>query len=126
MKNSLTDILTILLVPMKFLKVDVRNLNFVDSYCICPTEAQYGMIYLTAVGFTPGGNTTVQYTFTHKEYIEQHSRHKHYVEQHSSLKKICICVNNICFLKHYYMLRYLHVILRKPLFMYAEVTKLNK
>jgi len=23
----------------------------------------------------------VQYTFTHKQYIEQHNRHKHYIEQ---------------------------------------------
>jgi len=27
----------------------------------------------------------VQYTFTHKQYIEQHNRHKQYIEQHSSL-----------------------------------------
>jgi hypothetical protein len=27
----------------------------------------------------------VQYTLTHKQYIEQHNRHKQYVEQHSSL-----------------------------------------
>jgi len=43
MKNSLTDIVTILLglfVPLKFLKFDICNLNFVESYCICPTEAQ--------------------------------------------------------------------------------------
>ena len=31
------------------------------------------MIYLlTAVGLTPGGSRTVQCTFTHKQYIEQH------------------------------------------------------
>jgi len=29
--------------------------------------------------------TVVQYTFTHKQYIEQHNRHKQYIEQHSSL-----------------------------------------
>ena len=35
------------------------------------------LIYLlTAVGFTPGGNSTVQYTFTHKQYTEQHNGHK--------------------------------------------------
>ena len=34
----------------------------------------YDMIYLlTAVGLTPGGSSTVQYTFTHKQYTEQHN-----------------------------------------------------
>jgi len=28
---------------------------------------------LTAVGLTPGGSGTVQYTFTHKQYPEQHN-----------------------------------------------------
>jgi len=27
----------------------------------------------------------VQYTFTHKQYIEQHNRHKQYTEQHNLL-----------------------------------------
>jgi len=27
----------------------------------------------------------VQYTFTHKQYTEQHNRHKQYIEQHNSL-----------------------------------------
>jgi len=27
----------------------------------------------------------VQYTFTHKQYAEQHNRHKQYIEQHNSL-----------------------------------------
>jgi len=27
----------------------------------------------------------VQYTFTNKQYIEQHNRHKQYIEQHNSL-----------------------------------------
>jgi len=27
----------------------------------------------------------VQYTFTHKQYIEQHTRYKQYIEQHNSL-----------------------------------------
>jgi len=27
----------------------------------------------------------VQYTFTQKQYIEQHNRHKQYIEQHISL-----------------------------------------
>ena len=32
------------------------------------------MIYLlTAIGLTPGGSSTVQYTFTHKQYTDQHS-----------------------------------------------------
>jgi len=30
----------------------------------------------------------VQYTFTHKQYIEQHNRHKQYIEQDSSLKML--------------------------------------
>jgi len=41
------------------------------------------MIYLTAIGFTPSGSS--KYTFTHKQYVEQHSRHKQYIEQHNSL-----------------------------------------
>jgi len=40
------------------------------------------MIYLlAAVGLTPVA--VVQYTFTHKQYIEQHNRHKQYTEQHN-------------------------------------------
>ena len=31
--------------------------------------------------------TVVQYTFTHKQYIEQHNRHKQYIERHNSLVK---------------------------------------
>jgi len=27
----------------------------------------------------------VQYTFTHKKYIEQYNRHKQYIEQHNSV-----------------------------------------
>ena len=27
----------------------------------------------------------VQYTFTHKQYLEQHNQHKQYIEQHISL-----------------------------------------
>jgi len=31
------------------------------------------MIYLlNAIGLSPGGSSTVQYTFTHKQYIEQY------------------------------------------------------
>ena len=33
----------------------------------------YIYILLTAIGLTPGGSNTVQYTFTHKQYIEQHN-----------------------------------------------------
>jgi len=29
----------------------------------------------------------IQYTFTHKQYIEQHNRHKQYIEQHNQHKK---------------------------------------
>jgi len=37
------------------------------------------MIYsLTAIGLTPGG--VVQYTFTHKQYIEQHNE-RQYLER---------------------------------------------
>jgi len=43
------------------------------------------MIYLTAIVLTPSGSTVVQYTFTHKQYIEQHNQHKQYIEQHNSL-----------------------------------------
>jgi len=28
---------------------------------------------LTAIGLTPGGSSTVQYTFTHEQYTEQHN-----------------------------------------------------
>jgi len=39
------------------------------------------MIYLTAIGLTPGGSSTVHiYTQT-----IQHNRHKQYIEQHTSL-----------------------------------------
>jgi len=42
-----------------------------------------GLKVLTAIGFTPGGSSTVHiYTQTiHR----QHNRHKQYIEQHSSL-----------------------------------------
>jgi len=41
------------------------------------------MIYLTAIGLTPGGSSTVHiYT---NQYLEQHNRHKQYIEQHNSL-----------------------------------------
>ena len=34
----------------------------------------HDMIYLlTAIGLTAGGSSTVQYTFTHKQYTEQHN-----------------------------------------------------
>jgi len=43
----------------------------------------YDMIYLlTAIGLTAGGSSKLQYTFTHKQYIEQH-KHK-YTEQHNN------------------------------------------
>ena len=40
------------------------------------------MICLTAIGLTPGGSSTVQYTFTHKQYTEQHNETQ-YTEQHN-------------------------------------------
>jgi len=34
----------------------------------------YDMIYLlSAIGLTPGGSSAIQYTFTHKQYTEQHN-----------------------------------------------------
>ena len=39
------------------------------------------MIYLTALGWHPVA--VVQYTFTNKQYIEQHNRQKPYIEQHN-------------------------------------------
>jgi hypothetical protein len=45
----------------------------------------YDMIYnifLTAIGLTPVGSSTVH---TYTQYIEQHNRHLQYTEQHSSL-----------------------------------------
>jgi hypothetical protein len=47
-------------------------------------EKMWYMIYLTAVGSTPGGSSTV-HIYTHKQYIEQHNRHKQYIQQHNSL-----------------------------------------
>jgi hypothetical protein len=50
----------------------------------------YDMIYLTAIGLTPGGSSTHLHT---KQYIEQHNqtihrathyRHKKYMEQYNS------------------------------------------
>jgi len=54
------------------------------------------MIYLlTAVGLTPGGSNTVhiytqtvhstavQYTFTHKQYTEQHNENRIYGTEHT-------------------------------------------
>jgi hypothetical protein len=45
----------------------------------------------------------VQYTFTHKEYIEQHNRQKQYIEQHNSLirksayrARLCEVYTGIC------------------------------
>jgi hypothetical protein len=36
------------------------------------------LIYLlTAIGLSPGGSSTVQYTFTHKQYTEQHNETEH-------------------------------------------------
>jgi len=33
----------------------------------------YDTIYLlTAIGLSPGGSSTVKYTFTHKQYTERH------------------------------------------------------
>ena len=35
--------------------------------------ALFDMIYLlTAIGLSPGGSSTVQYTFTHKQFTERH------------------------------------------------------
>ena len=42
-------------------------------------ELKYDMILiylLTAGGLTPGGSSTVQYTYTHKQYTEQHEANK--------------------------------------------------
>jgi len=45
---------------------------------------QYDTIYIyLQLGSHPVA--VVQYTFTHKQYRERHSRHKQYIEQHSSL-----------------------------------------
>ena len=35
-------------------------------------------------------------------------------------------INNICFLKHSYMFRYLYIILREPFIMYTKVSKIHK
>jgi hypothetical protein len=47
------------------------------SRCDCVTgrvaEVAELIYFLTAVGLTPGGSRTVQYTYTDKQYIEQHN-----------------------------------------------------
>jgi len=38
----------------------------------------------------------VQYTFTHKQYIEQLNRHKQYIERHNSLiRKIALSIAEV-------------------------------
>ena len=44
------------------------------------------MIYLTAVGLTAGGGSTV-HIHTQTQYIEKHSRHEQYIEQHNPHKQ---------------------------------------
>ena len=45
------------------------------------------LIYLlTAVGLTPGSSSTVQCTFTHKQYIEQHSKNNT-INKNSTINK---------------------------------------
>jgi len=46
------------------------------SFAVC--DIRY--ILLTAVGLTPGGSSTVQYTVAHKQYTEQHNETE-YTEQ---------------------------------------------
>jgi hypothetical protein len=43
------------------------------------------MIYLTVIGYTPGGSSTVH---IYRQYIERHNRIKQYVEQHISKQYI--------------------------------------
>jgi hypothetical protein len=38
-----------------------------------PSLDRYLDIFETVIGLTPGGSSTVQYTFTHKHYTEQHN-----------------------------------------------------
>ena len=43
----------------------------------------------------------VQYTFTHKQYIEQHNRHKEYIQQYNlervrTVPGICVVYPGIC------------------------------
>ena len=46
------------------------------------------LIYLlTAVGLTPGGSSTVQCTFTHKQYIEQHSKNNTINNKENAINK---------------------------------------
>jgi hypothetical protein len=48
----------------------------------------YYYFFLTAIGLTPGGSSTVQYTFTHKEYTEYRERNIH---NNKKKKKIGKC-----------------------------------
>jgi len=43
---------------------------------------------LTPIGLTPGGSSTVQYTFTHKQYTEQHNKFGKGAERAPSLRVI--------------------------------------
>jgi hypothetical protein len=38
---------------------------------------RYIYIYLTAIGLTPGGSSTVQYIYTHKQYAEYREQNIH-------------------------------------------------
>ena len=50
--------------------------------CVCVCMMWYIELEL---GFHPVA--VVEYTFTHKQYIEQHNRHKQYIEQHNRHKQ---------------------------------------
>ena len=59
------------------------------------------MIYLTAIGLSPGGSSTVHiYTQTihrttqNKQYLEQHNRKKKYIERHNVCVRIILFINS--------------------------------
>ena len=77
----------------KVLPVLKGKIYFYTEMCIVATDVgcgkhclQYDMIYVTAIGLPPG--TVVQYTFTHKQYTEQHNRHKTILRTKQSTQKI--------------------------------------
>ena len=45
--------------------------------CVCVRVCVFMMNLSTTIGLTPSGSSTVQYTFTHKQYTEQHNETKY-------------------------------------------------
>jgi hypothetical protein len=67
-------------VPYAFITESRPSTGFVVVFVsVCavfhtsPPLLSFDMLYLlTEIGLSPGGSSTVQYTFTHKQYIERY------------------------------------------------------